>query len=254
MPWNYRPWGCGSGKAGSCNDGWIQFEICESDLNDKDYFNAVYKEACELTAYLCSMFNLDPNGTVLKNNIEVPVILCHADAHKLQLGSNHGDVNHWFSKHGKTMNDVRKDVAALLPKKEKPEEVKPVYYRVRKDWEDKSSQIGAYTSIDNAKRACDKAGEEYFVFDESGNTLYPEKAQEAEKPESLFNVGDPVKLISNATYSSGKSIPNWVKNSKLYVRQIKDNGSIIISTQVTGPITGTVKPNMLIPYTAPKPT
>lgn len=23
MPWNYRPWGCGSGKKGSCNSGWI---------------------------------------------------------------------------------------------------------------------------------------------------------------------------------------------------------------------------------------
>lgn len=27
MPWNYRPWGCGSGRYGSCNNGWIQFEI-----------------------------------------------------------------------------------------------------------------------------------------------------------------------------------------------------------------------------------
>lgn len=27
MPWHYRPWGCGKGKYGSCNDGWIQFEI-----------------------------------------------------------------------------------------------------------------------------------------------------------------------------------------------------------------------------------
>ena len=27
MPWNFRPWGCGSGSKGSCNYGWIQFEI-----------------------------------------------------------------------------------------------------------------------------------------------------------------------------------------------------------------------------------
>lgn len=27
MPWTYRPWGCGSGSKGSCNNGWIQFEI-----------------------------------------------------------------------------------------------------------------------------------------------------------------------------------------------------------------------------------
>lgn len=27
LPWDYRPWGCGSGSKGSCNNGWIQFEI-----------------------------------------------------------------------------------------------------------------------------------------------------------------------------------------------------------------------------------
>jgi hypothetical protein len=27
MPWNYRPWGCGGGSKGSCNSGWMQFEI-----------------------------------------------------------------------------------------------------------------------------------------------------------------------------------------------------------------------------------
>ena len=32
MPWDYRPWGCGSGSKGSCNTGWVQFEICEDGL------------------------------------------------------------------------------------------------------------------------------------------------------------------------------------------------------------------------------
>jgi hypothetical protein len=114
MPWNYRPWGCGSGSAGSCNDGWIQFEICEDSLSDKAYFDKVYNEACEITAYLCKKYNLDPNGKVSHRGINVPVILCHADSHKLGLGSNHGDVLHWFPKHGKTMDDVRNDVAKLL--------------------------------------------------------------------------------------------------------------------------------------------
>ncbi len=117
MPWDYQPWGCGSGKNGSCNAGWIQFEICEDGLADKTYFNAVYKEACELTAYLCDMYNLDPYGTTTVAGVKVPVILCHADSYKLGLGSNHGDVLHWFKKHGKTMDDVRKDVAALMNKK-----------------------------------------------------------------------------------------------------------------------------------------
>jgi N-acetylmuramoyl-L-alanine amidase CwlA len=92
MPWNYKPWGCGSGSKGSCNNGWMQFEICEDGLNNKEYFEAVYKEACELTAYYCKMYNLDPLGTVKYNGVEVPVILDHATSYKLKLGGNHGDV------------------------------------------------------------------------------------------------------------------------------------------------------------------
>lgn len=43
-------------------------------------------------------------------------------------------------------------------------------YRVRKSWKDSSSQIGAFSSVENAKKAC-KAG--YYVFDENGNVIYP---------------------------------------------------------------------------------
>ena len=115
--WAKRPWGCGSGWRGSCNDGWIQFEICEDGLGDKAYFEKVYKEACELTAYLCKLYGLDPKGTATHwNGVNVPVILCHQDSYNLGLGSNHADVLHWFTKYGKNMQTVRNDVAALLNK------------------------------------------------------------------------------------------------------------------------------------------
>lgn len=114
MPWDFRPWGCGSGSNGSCNTGWIQFEICEDGLNDREYFEKIYKEACELTAYLCKMYGIDPKGSVKYNGVTVPTILCHADSHKLGLGSNHGDVLHWFPKFGKNMDTVREDVSALM--------------------------------------------------------------------------------------------------------------------------------------------
>lgn len=45
-------------------------------------------------------------------------------------------------------------------------------YRVRKSWSDAKSQIGAYSSLENAKKAC-KAG--YTVFDSSGKQVYPAK-------------------------------------------------------------------------------
>lgn len=42
-------------------------------------------------------------------------------------------------------------------------------YRIRKDWDDAKSQIGAYNSLENAKKAC-KDG--YSVFDENGKVVY----------------------------------------------------------------------------------
>ena len=47
-----------------------------------------------------------------------------------------------------------------------------MYYRVRKSWDDPSSQIGAYTVLENAiKKADENPG--YYVFDENGKAVYP---------------------------------------------------------------------------------
>ena len=178
MPWDYRPWGCGSGSKGSCNSGWIQFEICEDGLNDKVYFEKVYKEACELTAYLCQMFNLDPHGTVTYQGVKVPVILCHQDSYKLGLGGNHADIYHWFPKYGKNMETVRDDVAAILkasgsvstPKQETVVESGVDLYRVRLSWDNPNSQIGAYRSLNNAIAAVTG---DYKVYNAKGEQVYP---------------------------------------------------------------------------------
>lgn len=121
MPWDYRPWGCGGGSKGSCNGTtggpfWIQFEICDDGYKTgtKDYFEKAYKEACEITAYLCQKFNINPNGTVDYKGVKVPTILCHWDSYKLGLGSGHTDIYTWFNKYNKDMTTVRKDVTNLL--------------------------------------------------------------------------------------------------------------------------------------------
>ena len=251
MPWDFKPWGCGSGKKGSCNNGWIQFEICEDGLTDKDYFNKVYKEACEITAYLCDMYNIDPHGTVEYNGVNVPTILCHYDSYKLGLGSNHGDVDHWFPKFGKSMETVRDDVEKLLPKKApviEPVLPEPELYRVRKQWEDAKSQIGAYKDLNNAKEACDKAGDEYEVYNSKGIAIYPERIVTEPDIKTGFIKGDVVKLLPDAVYSSGMKIPSWVFRSKLYVRDVRKNGLIVISTQKTGAVTGVVESKYLIDY------
>lgn len=248
MPWEYKPWGCGSGSKGSCNNGWIQFEICEDGLSDKNYFNAVYKEACELTAYLCLTYKIDPKGTTTVNGVKIPNILCHADSHKLGFGSGHADVLHWFKKHGKTMNDVRNDVAKLIDNvtattggtTNKPTTEANAKYFIRKTWTDAKSQIGAYASLNNAKAACDKAGKGYEVYDSKGNLIYPEPEKDTLK------VGDKVKINnSKATWSTGAKIPAWVRSKILYVRDLRSNGVVGVSTLQTGALTGTIKAQYL---------
>lgn len=99
LPWNHRGWHAG----GSANNTHIGFEICEDGLNDATYFNAVYKEAVELCAYLCKEYGLTEKD-----------IICHSEGYKKGIASNHGDVMHWFPKHGKSMDAFRSDVAKLL--------------------------------------------------------------------------------------------------------------------------------------------
>lgn len=167
LPFTMRGWHAG----GSANNSYIGFEICEDDLTDKAYFDKVYKEAVEFTAYLCELHNLDPMG---KN-----VIICHADGYKLGIASNHGDIYHWFKKYGKTMDNVRNDVKEVMdkdsapvepetPKIEAPSEM----YRVRKTWADAKSQLGAFRVLDYAKSLADK-NPGYYVFNSQGVAVYP---------------------------------------------------------------------------------
>jgi hypothetical protein len=179
MPWDYKPWGCGKGAKGSCNSTHLQFEICEDGLTDKNYFNKVYKEACELTAYLCDMYNLDPHGHMTLNGVKVPVILCHQDSYRLGLGGNHSDVYHWFNKHGKTMDDVRNDFAALMKK-----------------------TVNATT------------------------TTTPSTSISTSSTSSVKK-DDVVKISSNATYYTGKSIPSWVKNKTWIVKSVSGDRAVI---------------------------
>ena len=124
LPWNYRGWHSG----GAANDTHIGIEICEDGLTDASYCNAVYKEAVELCVYLCKQYGLTEKD-----------IICHSEGHKLGVASNHGDVMHWFPRHGKSMDTFRADVKSGLAPVTPIEPKK--YYRV---------QLGAFTIKANA--------------------------------------------------------------------------------------------------------
>ena len=109
LPFNYKSGHCGK----SANSTHISFEICEDNLKDAEYFKKVYQEAVEFTAYICKEYNLDPTKD--------GVVICHSEGYKRGIASNHGDVMHWFPKHGKSMDTFRADVKALLATTNKTE-------------------------------------------------------------------------------------------------------------------------------------
>ena len=69
-----------------------------------DYFAAVWARAVSLCAKLCNAYQLDP----------MTDILCHAEGYRAGIASNHADVEHWWPRHGKTMDDFRAAVRAVL--------------------------------------------------------------------------------------------------------------------------------------------
>ena len=113
LPWDMCTWGCGRGKVGSYNypatkthpndQPYIQFEMCEDDLNDESYFNAVMDYATDLCAYLCKMFNISLNNVV-----------SHKEAADRGMASSHIDPHNWLSKYGKDMNWFREVVKAKM--------------------------------------------------------------------------------------------------------------------------------------------
>ena len=129
-------------------------------------------------------------------------------------------------------DEVNKRLEAAEKKEEpvKPEtpvapvvpEIKISYYRVRKSWNDKASQIGAYKVLDNAIKAC-KEG--YSVFNEAGEVVYTVKASEPEKDnETIYTVkkGDTLSKIAKAygtTYQKIAKDNNIADPNKIVVGQ-----------------------------------
>lgn len=202
LPWDHRGWHAG----GSANNTHIGFEICEDDLTDSTYFKKVYQEAVELCAYLCKLY-----GLTEKN------IICHSEGYKQGIASNHGDVMHWFPKHGKNMDTFRADVMALLnagAEKDEPvdnttptypEKLTSGYYRVRKTWKDSKSQVGAYRVLKNAKAAADK-NPGTFVFTNDGVAIYPAKAAETYHIHTVVK-GDTLWEIAKKYLGDGSRYP-----------------------------------------------
>ena len=148
-----RGWHCGD----DANSTHVSFEICEDDLTDPEYFAAVYREAVELTAYLCEMYGLDP--------MEDGVVICHAEGARLGIASNHGDVEHWFPRFGKSMDDFRNDV--------KEELEMDSYEKFKENMERYRQELREQPGSDWSQQARDWAlANGVFQGDQNGNAMW----------------------------------------------------------------------------------
>lgn len=87
------------------------------------------------------------------------------------------------------------------------------WYRVRKSWEDKDSQLGAYKVYDNAVNNCPTG---YAVFDDNGNVLYRNVAA----VEHVVKSGDKLGLIAK---KYGTTVDKIVSDNKGKYQQITAN-------------------------------
>lgn len=165
-----RSW-CSSSNA---NDQRAVTIECASDKTDPYAMTAaVYKSLINLCADIC-----ERNGK--------KKLLWLADKEKTLAYEPADDemvlsVHRWFAAKScpgdwlySRMGDLAAQVTAKLGGKS-IDSSKGNFYRVRKSWNDEESQLGAYESLENAKKAC-IAG--YTVYDWNGKAVYTNKETE----------------------------------------------------------------------------
>lgn len=170
LPETYRSWA----DAGWGNNNLISIEICESDyisytsganydVKNEAGFKADilrgYNTAVLLCAKICKERDWDPLA-VLDNGMYL--ISSHNEGRLAGLSSAHVDPDHVWGRFNLTMDGFRKAVKAAMNSEGGP-------YYVRKTFSNKESQIGSYTHLENAKKAC-RSG--YHVYDANGKLIY----------------------------------------------------------------------------------
>ena len=133
----------------------ITIEVSNSEVSAEwPVSGVVYQSLIKLCIDICKRngikkleFTGDRNGSLTYHYIFAQT-LCPGPWIKAHTGDICAQVNH-----------------ALVPGSQPTKEL----YRIRKTWTDAASQIGAYSNLENAKKAC-KAG--YSVYGSHGNVVY----------------------------------------------------------------------------------
>ena len=204
----------------------VSIENCHPDSTGK-FNNKTYNSLVELCAYLCKKYKLDE--TDLIRHYDVTGKVCPKGFVPKNKGGSDDNSNTAWKK-------FKADVKAKLGGTDVSKPTSKQLYRVRKSWSDAKSQIGAFSSLNNAKKAC-KAG--YSVFDNSGKVVY----YISKATDNTIKVGSKVKVKASAKDYNGNSLASFVYKSTYTVMEISGNRVVI---GVNGAVTAAVHINNLM--------
>lgn len=193
IPFNRNAWHAGDGATGDGNRNYIAVEICYSLSGGTRFINSEKRAAKEVAALLKQY------GWTLSN------VKKHQDFSGKYCPHRTLDMGYT-----RFLNMIQAELDALNGGGTTE------LYRVRLTLADAASQIGAFSSLANAK-ACADANPGYSVFNSNGVKVYPTAG---------IVVGSKVKVIGS-TYATGETIPTWVKNSTHTVGKIDGTKALL---------------------------
>ena len=167
VPDNYVAWSVGGNRYSNYkttggaklygiakNANTLNIELCDTKKNGKyDVSDKTLANAIALTKDLMK-----------KYNIPIENVIRHFDVTGKSCPAYYVDETAWNN----VKNKIQKTSSSTNVSSTTPATTTNLY-RVRKSWADVSSQTGAYSSLENAKKNC-KSG--YSVFDKDGNCVY----------------------------------------------------------------------------------
>ncbi|MCD8348812.1 MAG: glucosaminidase domain-containing protein [Lachnospiraceae bacterium] len=182
--WQYNPdpkarycWAVGgskqSTKGGSLygvakNANMVHIELCvrtkgSKTANSADWYfeDATITAAIELTKYLMNLYGIDADHVI--RHYDVNGKLCPG---VVGWNADSGDESAWES--------FKKNIGGTVSASAGTASTDD-YYRVRKTWSDSKTQKGAFKDLAKAKKCADQ-NSGYYVFDPSGNAIYPEES------------------------------------------------------------------------------
>ena len=194
IPEDRNAWHAGDGN-GPGNLTTISIEICYS-TGDKAKFEKAQENAAEFVAYKLKQYGWG-----------IDRVYTH---------------QHWSGKHcpHRTLDEYGWDYFLGLVNKylNNTPAPKKELYRVRKSWNDPTSQIGAFSELQNAINCCKTGGADYEVYDSKGNVVYsnnptPQPTPQPKPQPTPQPQPKPQPKKNNITYQIWDDVRNaWLPN------------------------------------------